>query len=146
MIAARVRRVLHQLAAHARATGDAIARWIREIWRRLASGVDGEILGDVGVDESDVGRAGRRGLRRGFGRCRCGEVVQERASAAGLDDDPVSGAALRAGHATTATATNGFPINRIAAQTRHRDFGTLLNHYFRPAEAMATTTSRDLGL
>jgi integrase len=72
-------------------------------------------------------------------------TVQERANAAGLDGMPVSGHSLRAGHATTA-AVNGAPIDRIAAQTRHRDLGTLLNHYIRPAEAMATTTSRDLGL
>lgn len=37
---------------------------------------------------------------------------------------------------------NGAPIDRIAAQTRHRDLGTLLNHYIRPAEALATSTSR----
>jgi integrase len=72
-------------------------------------------------------------------------TVQERANAAGFDGMPVSGHSLRAGHATTA-AVNGVPIDRIAAQTRHRDLGTLLNHYIRPAEAMATTTSRDLGL
>jgi hypothetical protein len=41
---------------------------------------------------------------------------------------------------------NGAPIDRIAAQTRHRDLGTLLNHDTRPAEALATSTSRDLGL
>ena len=72
-------------------------------------------------------------------------TVQERANAAGFDGVPVSGHSLRAGHATTA-AVNGAPIDRIAAQTRHRDLGTLLNHYIRPAEAMATTTSHDLGL
>jgi integrase len=72
-------------------------------------------------------------------------TVQERADAAGFDGVPVSGHSLRAGHATMA-AVNGVPIDRIAAQTRHRDLGTLLNHYIRPAEAMATTTSRDLGL
>lgn len=72
-------------------------------------------------------------------------TVQERAKAAGFDGIPVSGHSLRAGHATTA-AVNGASIDRIAAQTRHRDLGTLLNHYIRPAEAMATTTSRDLGL
>jgi len=72
-------------------------------------------------------------------------TVQERANAAGFDGMPVSGHSLRAGHATTA-AVNGAPIDRIAAQTRHRDLGTLLNHYIRPAEAMMTTTSRDLGL
>jgi len=72
-------------------------------------------------------------------------TVQERASAAGFDGIPVSGHSLRAGHATTAAA-NGAPIDRIAAQTRHRDLGTLFNHYIRPAVALATTTSRDLGL
>lgn len=72
-------------------------------------------------------------------------TVQERAHAAGFDNLPVTGHSLRAGHATTA-AVNGVPIDRIAAQTRHRDLSTLLNHYIRPAEAMMTTTSRDLGL
>lgn len=72
-------------------------------------------------------------------------TVQQRASAAGFDGIPVSGHSLRAGHATTA-AVNGASIDRIAAQTRHRDLGTLVNHYIRPAEAMMTTTSRDLGL
>lgn len=37
-------------------------------------------------------------------------------------------------------------LDVIADQTRHRDLGTLLNHYIRPAEALATITSRDLGL
>lgn len=72
-------------------------------------------------------------------------TVQERANAAGFEGVPVSGHSLRDGHATAA-AVNGVPIDRIAAQTRHRDLGTLLNHYIRPAEALATTTSRDLGL
>lgn len=72
-------------------------------------------------------------------------TVQARASGAGFDGAPISGHSLRAGHATTA-AVNGAPIDRIAAQIRHRDLGTLLNHYIWPAEAMATTTSRDLGL
>jgi len=72
-------------------------------------------------------------------------LVQARANQAGFDGIPVTGHSLRAGHATTA-ALNGAPIDRIAAQTRHRDLGTLLNHYIRPAEALAHTTSRDLGL
>jgi integrase len=72
-------------------------------------------------------------------------LVQARAIAAGFDGIPITGHSLRAGHASTA-AVNGAPIDRIAAQTRHRDLGTLLNHYIRPAEALATTTSRDLGL
>ena len=72
-------------------------------------------------------------------------LVQQRANAAGFDGIPVTGHSLRAGHATTA-AVNGASIDRIAAQTRHRDLGTLVSHYIRPAEAMMTTTSRDLGL
>jgi integrase len=72
-------------------------------------------------------------------------TVQERADAAGFDGISVSGHSLRAGHATTA-ALNGASIDRIAAQTRHRDLETLVQHCIRPAEAMATTTSRDLGL
>jgi len=72
-------------------------------------------------------------------------LVQARANAAGFDGIPITGHSLRAGHATTA-AMNSAPIDRIAAQTRHRDLGTLLNHYIRPAEALATSTSRDLGL
>lgn len=72
-------------------------------------------------------------------------TVQERANAAGFDAMPVSGQSFRAGHNTT-TAVNGASIDRIAAQRRHRDLGTRLNHYIRPAEAMMTTTSRDLGL
>ena len=67
------------------------------------------------------------------------------APCAGFEGIPVTGHSLRAGHVTTA-AVNGAPIDRIAAQTRRRDLGTLLNHYIRPAEALATTTSGDLGL
>lgn len=82
----------------------------------------------------------RRRPTRAFSR-----LVQQRAIAAGLDGIPVTGHSLRAGHATTA-AVNGASIDRIAAQTRHRDLGTILNHYIRPAEALAPTTSRHLGL
>jgi integrase len=72
-------------------------------------------------------------------------LVQQRANADGFDGIPVTGHSLRAGHATTA-AVNGASIDRIAAQTRHRDLDTLLNHYIRPAEALAHTTSSNLGL
>jgi len=71
-------------------------------------------------------------------------LVQARASAAGFDDIPITGHSLRAGDATTA-AINGAPIDRLAGQTRHRNPGALLNHYSRPDEALATSTSRDLG-
>ena len=46
-------------------------------------------------------------------------------------------------HATTA-ALAGVPLDRIAAQTRHRDISVLINRYIRPLEAR--TSSRDLGL
>ena len=72
-------------------------------------------------------------------------MVQVRARAAGLDGLPVSGHSLRAGHATTAAA-NGASIERIAAQTRHRDLNTLIEHYIRPPDALANSTSRNLGL
>lgn len=61
-------------------------------------------------------------------------LLQARAIAAGFDGIPVTGHSLHAGHATTA-AVNGALIDRIAARTRHRDLGTPLNHYIRPAEA-----------
>ena len=72
-------------------------------------------------------------------------LVQARAIEAGFDGVPVTGpfAARRPRHHP---AVNGASIDRIAAQTRHRDLRTLFNHYIRPAEALATTTSRDLGL
>ncbi len=72
-------------------------------------------------------------------------MLQARALAAGLDALPISGHSLRAGHATAAAA-NGAAVDRIALQTRHRDLDTLVEHYIRPSEALATTTSRDLGL
>jgi hypothetical protein len=48
--------------------------------------------------------------------------------------------------AGTTAAVNGVPIDRIAAQTRHRDLTTLFNHYIRPADTLARTTSRELGV
>lgn len=89
--------------------------------------------------------ANRPIARDGIGQRAVSDLVRNRATAAGLGDLGVSGHSLRAGHATTA-AVNGAPIHRIAAQTRHRDLTTLFNHYIRPADALATTTSRDLGL
>jgi integrase len=72
-------------------------------------------------------------------------MLRERAVAAGLDGTRITAHSLRAGHATTA-ALAGVPLTRIAAQTRHKDLGVLLNRYIRPMEALATTSSRDLGL
>jgi integrase len=72
-------------------------------------------------------------------------MLRERAIAAGLDGTRVTSHSLRAGHATAA-ALAGVPLTRIAAQTRHKDLGVLVNRYIRPLEALATTSSRDLGL
>lgn len=72
-------------------------------------------------------------------------MVRERAVAAGLDGTRITAHSLRAGHATTA-ALAGIPLHRIAAQTRHKDLSVLVNRYIRPLEALATTSSRDLGL
>jgi hypothetical protein len=67
------------------------------------------------------------------------------AVAAGLDGTRITAHSLRAGHATAA-AMAGVPLDRIAAQTRHKDLTVLVNRYIRPLEALATTSSRDLGL
>ena len=72
-------------------------------------------------------------------------MLRTRAEAAGLDGTRITAHSLRAGHATTA-ALAGVPLHRIAAQTRHQDISVLVNRYIRPLEALATTTSSDLGL
>jgi integrase len=72
-------------------------------------------------------------------------LVKERATAAGFAGDRISGHSLRAGHATSA-ALAGITVERIAAQTRHRRIDILIERYIRPAQAVQTTSSRDLGL
>jgi integrase len=72
-------------------------------------------------------------------------MLRDRAVAAGLDGTRITAHSLRAGHATTA-ALAGVPLDRIAAQTRHKDLTVLVNRYIRPMEALATTSSKDLGL
>jgi integrase len=72
-------------------------------------------------------------------------MLRARAVAAGLDGTRITAHSLRAGHATTA-ALAGVPLHRIAAQTRHKDLTVLVNRYIRPFEALAHTSSRDLGL
>ena len=72
-------------------------------------------------------------------------MLRARAEAAGLDGTRITAHSLRAGHATAA-ALAGVPLNRIAAQTRHKDLGVLVNRYIRPLEALATTSSKDIGL
>ena len=72
------------------------------------------------------------------------KIVTRRAAAAGLVAPHIAGHSLRSGHATTAAAA-GVPLDRIAAQTRHRQLRVLIEHYIRPAQALAITR-RDLGL
>jgi integrase len=72
-------------------------------------------------------------------------MLKDRAAAADIPSERVSGHSLRAGHATTA-ALAGVGLDRIAAQTRHSRISTLVEHYIRPLEAMQVTSSRDLGL
>jgi len=72
-------------------------------------------------------------------------MLRARAETAGLDGTRVTAHSLRAGHATTA-AMAGVPLHRIAAQTRHKDIGVLVNRYIRPLEALDATSSKDLGL
>jgi site-specific recombinase XerD len=72
-------------------------------------------------------------------------MLRARAEAAGLDGTRIAARSLRAGDATAA-ALAGVPLDGIAAQTRHRDISVLINRYIRPLEALARTSSRDLGL
>jgi integrase len=72
-------------------------------------------------------------------------MLRARAGDAGLDATRVTAHSLRAGHATTA-ALGVVPLARIAAQTRHKDLSVLADRCIRPLEALASTSSRDLGL
>ena len=72
-------------------------------------------------------------------------MLRARAEAVGLDGTRITAHSLRAGHATAA-AMAGVPLDRIAAQTRHKDLTVLVNRYIRPLEALANTSSKDLGL
>lgn len=72
-------------------------------------------------------------------------IVRERAKAAGLSAERISGHSLRAGHATSA-AVAGVPLEQIAAQTRHRQINVLVQHYIRPAQTLQRSSSQYLGL
>lgn len=72
-------------------------------------------------------------------------MLRARARASGMSTERITGHSLRAGHATTA-ALAGVPLDRIAAQTRHRRLATLIDLYIRPAQALQVTSSRELGL
>jgi len=73
-------------------------------------------------------------------------MINARARAASLPAQRITAHSLRAGHATAAAALAGVPLERIAAQTRHKDLTVLVERYIRPLEALAHTSSRDLGL
>lgn len=73
------------------------------------------------------------------------DIVHERAKAAGLPAERITGHSLRAGHATTA-AVAGVPVEKIAAQTRHRQINILIQHYIRPAQTLQHSSSQHLGL
>lgn len=90
--------------------------------------------------------AQRRGRSPGLEAISAHAVSRIVARRARTTDLPaITGNSLRAGHATTAAAAGAAP-DRIAAQTRHAQTKTLIEHYIRPAQALAITTSRDLGL
>jgi integrase len=72
-------------------------------------------------------------------------MLRERAVAEELDGTRITAHSLRAGHATSAAMT-GVPLSRIAAQTRHKDIGVLVNRYIRSMEALKMTSSKELGL
>lgn len=72
-------------------------------------------------------------------------MLRARAEAAGLDGTRITAHSLRAGHATTA-ALAAVSLDRIAAQTRHKDLTVLVNRYIRPIQALENTSSKDLGL
>ena len=72
-------------------------------------------------------------------------MLRARAEAVGLDGARITAHSMRAGHATAA-ALAGVPLDRIAAQTRHKDLTVLVNRYIRPLQALENTSSKDLGL
>lgn len=94
-------------------------------------------------------RGAYNGGRIRIDRCLTGkaisEIVHQRAVAAGLPAERITGHSLRAGHATTA-ALAGVPVDQIAAQTRHRQIDVLIRHYIRPAQTLQLSSSRHLGL
>jgi hypothetical protein len=72
-------------------------------------------------------------------------MLRARAEAAGLDGTRITAHSMRAGLATTA-ALAGVRLDRMAAQTRHKDLPVLVHRYIRPLGALATTSSKELGL
>lgn len=72
-------------------------------------------------------------------------MLRAGAEAAGLDGTRITAHSLRARHPTTAALAR-VSLDRVAAQTRHKDLTVLLNRYIRPIQALENTSSRDLGL
>jgi len=77
----------------------------------------------------------------------CAYLTERAVAGRAMDtlDTRITAHSLCASHATTA-ALAGVRLHCIAAQTRHKDISVLVNRYIRPLEALATTSSRDLGL
>lgn len=105
-------------------------------WRRFRGDVSGALFTRIWA--SRISETTVRQPRRG-------PDAPPPAVAAGLDGTRIPAHSLRAGHATAA-ALAGVPLDRIAAQTRHKDLTVLVNRYIPPLEALATTSSKDLGL
>ncbi|KQW45065.1 integrase [Nocardioides sp. Root1257] len=122
----------------------ALAAWTR--LRRQQLGDDSQYGPGEGAGEALFTRIWQTRISdQPLGKWVVARMLRQRAEQAGLDGTRITAHSLRAGHATTA-ALAGVPLHRIAAQTRHKDLGVLLNRYIRPVEALATTSSRDLGL
>jgi len=100
--------------------------------------------GDVGSVFTQV-RANSTVTREPINAASVVRIVKTRAHAVGFTGDRITAHSLRAGHATSA-AMAGVPLDRIAAQTRHRDLAMLVNTYIRPITALQTSSSRHLGL
>lgn len=72
-------------------------------------------------------------------------MLRARAVAAGLDGTRITAHSLRARPRHHRRPGRGV-LDRIAAQTRHKDIGVLVDRYIRPLEALGNTSSKDLGL
>lgn len=107
-----------------------------DAWLQLRGGQPGPLF--LGMSSGRIGN-------RPFTGSGLAWMLKQRAAAAGLPSERISGHSLRAGHATTA-AMAGVDLARIAAQTRHTRISTLVEHYIRPLEAIQVTSSRYLGL
>ena len=111
-----------------------------DAWLSLRGDEDGPLFTNL----SGVHRSGRIRIEPITGK-HVSEIVHQRAEAAGLPAERITGHSLRAGHATTA-ALAGVPAEQIALQTRHRQIDVLIRHYIRPALTLQRSSSQHLGL